>query len=156
MNTRGEPLKDTDVAIVGWHVRFPGANTIDEFWQNLRNGVESITVFTPEELTAAGYDDATVRSERFVPALLGFNLGVEVGQLRRARLLHQGVRSDPGRSGCRPEPRMNETATRDLLVELADRDRLGSLEKTARPLGEFFNVHVSVPVRRRPVSSHPS
>ena len=68
MNTRGEHLKETDVAIVGWHVRFPGANTIDEFWQNLRNGVESITVFTPEELTAAGYDDATVRSERFVPA----------------------------------------------------------------------------------------
>ncbi len=61
-------MKDTDVAIVGWHVRFPGANTIDEFWQNLRNGVESITVFTPDELIAAGYDAATVRSKHFVPA----------------------------------------------------------------------------------------
>src|SRR5206468_1878069 len=67
-NTRGGQLRQTDVAIIGWHVRFPGANTIDEFWQNLRNGVESITFFTPAELAAAGYDDEMVRSERFVPA----------------------------------------------------------------------------------------
>ena len=28
------------VAIIGMSGRFPGARTIDEFWQNLRNGVE--------------------------------------------------------------------------------------------------------------------
>ncbi len=31
------------IAVVGIGCRFPGANTPDEFWSNLRNGVESIT-----------------------------------------------------------------------------------------------------------------
>ena len=30
-----------DIAIVGMAGRFPGAGNIDEFWQNLRDGVES-------------------------------------------------------------------------------------------------------------------
>jgi acyl transferase domain-containing protein len=31
-------------------LRVPGADTVEEFWNNLRNGVESITFFKPEEL----------------------------------------------------------------------------------------------------------
>jgi acyl transferase domain-containing protein len=34
--------------------RFPDAASVDEFWRNLRNGVESIRTFTDEELIAAG------------------------------------------------------------------------------------------------------
>ena len=33
--------------------RFPGANSVEEFWQNLRDGVESITHFTDEELNSS-------------------------------------------------------------------------------------------------------
>ncbi|MCP4294316.1 MAG: acyltransferase domain-containing protein, partial [Proteobacteria bacterium] len=39
------------VAIVGMAIRVPGADSIDKFWENLCNNVESITRFTKEELT---------------------------------------------------------------------------------------------------------
>ncbi|WP_226887029.1 SDR family NAD(P)-dependent oxidoreductase [Nisaea nitritireducens] len=35
--------KDTAVAIIGLSGRFPGAETLNAFWQNLENGVEAIT-----------------------------------------------------------------------------------------------------------------
>ncbi|RKH25266.1 polyketide synthase, partial [Corallococcus sicarius] len=38
------------IAIIGLAGRFPGAMSVQEFWQNLRGGVESIRRFTPEEL----------------------------------------------------------------------------------------------------------
>jgi amino acid adenylation domain-containing protein len=41
------------IAIIGMAGRFPGANTIEEFWQNLCLGVESITFFTETELDAS-------------------------------------------------------------------------------------------------------
>jgi amino acid adenylation domain-containing protein len=41
-----------DIAIVGMAGRFPGAKNVREFWENLKNGVESITRFTDEELEA--------------------------------------------------------------------------------------------------------
>ncbi|MFJ9213860.1 amino acid adenylation domain-containing protein [Streptomyces sp. NPDC102264] len=46
--------QDDAVAIVGMACRLPGAPDVDTFWYNLRNGVESITYFTDEELIAAG------------------------------------------------------------------------------------------------------
>src|SRR6185503_7653663 len=44
------------IAIVGMAGRFPGARDVDQFWANLRDGVESIRPFTDEELLAAGAD----------------------------------------------------------------------------------------------------
>jgi len=38
------------VAIIGMACRFPGANNIAEFWENLKAGVESIAEFSDEEL----------------------------------------------------------------------------------------------------------
>jgi len=38
------------IAIIGMDGRFPGARNVNEFWKNLRNGVESITFFSDEEL----------------------------------------------------------------------------------------------------------
>ena len=43
-------LHGTDIAIIGMAGRYPKANTIQEFWQNLVDGVESISFFTEEEL----------------------------------------------------------------------------------------------------------
>ncbi|MEM7134163.1 MAG: amino acid adenylation domain-containing protein [Chloroflexota bacterium] len=40
----------TDIAIIGMAGRFPGADTIEQFWQNLCYGVESITFFDDDEL----------------------------------------------------------------------------------------------------------
>ncbi len=38
------------IAIVGMAGRFPGANSVNQFWQNLCNGVESHTVFSLDQL----------------------------------------------------------------------------------------------------------
>ncbi|MEV6823973.1 SDR family NAD(P)-dependent oxidoreductase [Amycolatopsis sp. NPDC051102] len=59
---------DRHIAIVGMAGRFPGAGTVDEFWRNLCDGVESITFFSPDELIAAGVDPAQVRDPAYVPA----------------------------------------------------------------------------------------
>jgi len=34
-----------EIAIVGMAGRFPGADNLEEFWHNLRNGVESLSFF---------------------------------------------------------------------------------------------------------------
>jgi len=38
------------IAVIGMTGRFPGASNVDQLWHNLRNSVESISTFTPEEL----------------------------------------------------------------------------------------------------------
>jgi acyl transferase domain-containing protein len=40
--------------------RFPGARDIDEFWQNLRDGRESIAFFSDEELASSDIDPAVL------------------------------------------------------------------------------------------------
>ncbi|GAB4152079.1 MAG: hypothetical protein Fur0021_16530 [Candidatus Promineifilaceae bacterium] len=59
---------ETDVAIVGLSGRFPGAQNVAEFWQNLCQGRESIRFFTPKELTAMGIPDTLRADPHFVPA----------------------------------------------------------------------------------------
>jgi acyl transferase domain-containing protein len=39
-----------EIAIVGMAGRFPGAENLDEFWANLRDGVESLTVLRDEQM----------------------------------------------------------------------------------------------------------
>src|SRR5581483_3270914 len=43
--TRGASMTDRmggDIAVIGMACRVPGADSLDEFWRNLRDGVESI------------------------------------------------------------------------------------------------------------------
>ena len=56
------------IAIVGMACRFPGANTPREFWDNLRHGVESITVFSDAELLAAGVPPESLRDPTYIKA----------------------------------------------------------------------------------------
>jgi acyl carrier protein len=56
------------IAVIGLACRFPGANTPDQFWQNLRDGVESITFFSEDEAIAAGMDPDLVRDPNYVKA----------------------------------------------------------------------------------------
>ncbi|MBW4617793.1 MAG: acyltransferase domain-containing protein [Cyanosarcina radialis HA8281-LM2] len=56
------------IAIIGMAGRFPGAKNIDRFWQNLRDGVESISDFTDEELLACGVDPALLKEPNYVKA----------------------------------------------------------------------------------------
>ncbi|GAB1545497.1 hypothetical protein NUACC21_81730 [Scytonema sp. NUACC21] len=57
-----------EIAIVGISGRFPGAKNIDEFWQNLRDGVESISFFSEEELKLAGVDPSDLADPKYVKA----------------------------------------------------------------------------------------
>ena len=43
-------LTSPAIAIVGMAGRFPGAASIEEFWQNLVNGVDSVSMFKPADL----------------------------------------------------------------------------------------------------------
>jgi len=57
-----------DIAIIGMAGRFPGAPDLEAFWHNLREGVESITFFSDEELISAGIDTATLNHPHYVKA----------------------------------------------------------------------------------------
>jgi acyl transferase domain-containing protein/thioesterase domain-containing protein/NAD(P)-dependent dehydrogenase (short-subunit alcohol dehydrogenase family)/acyl carrier protein len=63
-----DSLNGSEIAIVGMAGRFPRAKNPDEFWQNIRDGVECISRFTDEDLRAAGVDDATLRNPNYVRA----------------------------------------------------------------------------------------
>ena len=56
------------VAVIGMAGRFPGAHTPEDFWRNLRAGVESISFFSVEEMEAAGEAPEWVRNPSYVPA----------------------------------------------------------------------------------------
>ena len=66
--TRNEDETRPTIAIVGMTVRCPGAKDVAEFWSNLRNGVESISFYTEEELRAAGVPNAVLQLPNYVKA----------------------------------------------------------------------------------------
>ncbi|MDZ8184115.1 MAG: SDR family NAD(P)-dependent oxidoreductase [Nostoc sp. ChiSLP02] len=57
-----------EIAIIGINGRFPGANNVERFWENLRDGVESISRFTDEELLAAGVEPSLLNDPNYVKA----------------------------------------------------------------------------------------
>ncbi|HET8845325.1 MAG TPA: beta-ketoacyl synthase N-terminal-like domain-containing protein, partial [Ktedonobacteraceae bacterium] len=56
------------IAVVSMAGRFPGAGNIEQFWENLREGVESISFFTPEELREAGVPAEVLADPNYVRA----------------------------------------------------------------------------------------
>jgi myxalamid-type polyketide synthase MxaB len=67
---RGELRKtgNKDVAIIGMSCRFPGANNISKLWDNLCNGVESISFFEDAEILASGVEEELLRDPNYVKA----------------------------------------------------------------------------------------
>jgi non-ribosomal peptide synthase protein (TIGR01720 family) len=64
-----EAFDDSDeIAVVGMAGRFPGARNIEEFWSNLRDGVESISFFSEQELESDGVDESLLKDGRLVRA----------------------------------------------------------------------------------------
>jgi acyl transferase domain-containing protein/acyl carrier protein len=59
---------DGKVAVCAMAARLPGASSIDRFWSNLADGVESVTRFTDEELLSAGEDPELLRNPDYVRA----------------------------------------------------------------------------------------
>ncbi|MEG4207114.1 SDR family oxidoreductase [Microcoleus sp. Pol7_A1] len=61
-------MNGSEIAIIGMAGRFPGAKDIDVFWQNLRDGVESIAFFSDEELLSSGVDSTLLNNPNYVKA----------------------------------------------------------------------------------------
>ncbi|MCP4153646.1 MAG: type I polyketide synthase, partial [bacterium] len=61
-------LTGYEIAVIGMSGRFPGAGNIAQYWNNLREGVESITFFTEEELREAGVKDDQLEDPDYVRA----------------------------------------------------------------------------------------
>ncbi|HKI01527.1 MAG TPA: SDR family NAD(P)-dependent oxidoreductase [Thermoanaerobaculia bacterium] len=56
------------IAIIGMAGQFPGAADLDQYWRNLRDGVESISFYTEEELLEAGVEAVRMRLPNYVRA----------------------------------------------------------------------------------------
>jgi len=61
-----DSITGAEVAVIGMAARFPGAKTIDEFWNNLKNGIESIGFFSNEELKERGVDAGLLENPAYV------------------------------------------------------------------------------------------
>ncbi|MCU0286989.1 MAG: SDR family oxidoreductase, partial [Acidobacteria bacterium] len=53
-------------AVIGMAGRFPGAENINRYWENVINGIESITFFTDEELAAEGVSPELLKDPAYV------------------------------------------------------------------------------------------
>jgi acyl transferase domain-containing protein len=60
------PAPEPEIAIIGMSGRFPGADDVEAFWQNISTGVESFTVFSDADLLAAGEDPALFNRPEYV------------------------------------------------------------------------------------------
>ncbi len=68
MNKKHYPQTGFEVAIIGMAVRFPQAETLDDFWQNLVSAKNCITYFSHQELIDAGVDEHLLDNAKYVKA----------------------------------------------------------------------------------------
>jgi phthiocerol/phenolphthiocerol synthesis type-I polyketide synthase E len=90
---RHDPDLQDSIAVIGMAGRFPGARTVEQFWQNMRDGVESVRFFGDAELAAAGVPESERGAPDYVPAkgvlddIAGFDAGYFGFNPREAALL---------------------------------------------------------------------
>jgi acyl transferase domain-containing protein len=58
----------SEIAVIGMAGRFPGAATIAQFWRNLREGLESISFFTEQEMESSVIDRPPTSDPHYVRA----------------------------------------------------------------------------------------
>ncbi|MEA2692361.1 MAG: hypothetical protein QOJ16_1748, partial [Acidobacteriota bacterium] len=61
-------LTGSEIAIVGMACRFPGAPSVRQFWQNLCEGIESLSILSDDDLRRAGVDPAVFSRPDYVRA----------------------------------------------------------------------------------------
>lgn len=67
-NNKEQTKTGLEIAIVGLAGRFPGARNIEEFWDNMQNGIESIRFFSEQELEEADVPTELRNDPQFVNA----------------------------------------------------------------------------------------
>lgn len=55
-----------EIAIIGMSGRFPGANSIEAYWQNLKNGISAIRFLDDEELLSKGVERRSLQKPGYV------------------------------------------------------------------------------------------
>lgn len=60
--------RENKIAIIGMAGRFPGADSVSEFWKNIESGKESIRFFSEEELRASGVSENVLKHPDYVKA----------------------------------------------------------------------------------------
>jgi len=110
-------LSGLEIAVIGMAGKFPGANNIDEFWENLKNSGEMISFISDDEAQEAGItresldDSAYVKAkggvfegkEFFDAPLFGYTpLEAEIMD-PQTRKLHEGVWEALENAGYNPE-----------------------------------------------------
>ncbi len=66
-----------DIAIIGMAGRFPSALSVEQFWENLKNGVESISFLSEADLAQSGVSPAALQNPTYVKAAALLN-GIEM------------------------------------------------------------------------------
>ena len=64
-----EKFNGTEIAIIGMSGRFPGAKNIDQFWDNLRHGKESISDLSSQELELSGVDSELINHPNYIKSV---------------------------------------------------------------------------------------
>ena len=82
-------MNDRSIAITGMACVFPGAKSLDEFWQNIVDGVDCVTEIPPGRLNFAEHFPIADDDEAYVPC-------------RRGGFLPADLRFDPRRFGIMP------------------------------------------------------
>ena len=133
-----EPLEG--IAIVGMAGRFPGATNLDDFWANLKNGVESVRFFTDEELKNAGISDHVMSDPSYVKArgalndIEGFDAGLFGFTPREAEIADQvKYRLEEDRK-LEEEKRMEDESKAAANMRLAYQDISLQQKKKVRKL----------------------
>lgn len=65
---QGTGKNGLEIAIIGMSGRFPGAGNLDEFWENIKNGLESISFFNEAELIRGGVQPQLLENPNYVKA----------------------------------------------------------------------------------------
>jgi amino acid adenylation domain-containing protein len=60
--------RERAIAIIGMAGRFPGSKNLAQFWENLKNGVESIETFSDQELESPYIHPAALRDPNYIRA----------------------------------------------------------------------------------------
>ncbi|UWD88095.1 type I polyketide synthase [Ralstonia pseudosolanacearum] len=63
-----DSVDSLDIAVIGMAGRFPGANNVLEYWENLKLGVESIRFFSESESLESGISPEMLTDPNFVAA----------------------------------------------------------------------------------------
>ncbi|MGM8225007.1 beta-ketoacyl synthase N-terminal-like domain-containing protein [Cellvibrio sp. ARAG 10.3] len=56
----------TAIAVIGMSCRFPGADNIDQFWNNLKNGIESVEILNDQDLRESGVTEEVFNHPNYV------------------------------------------------------------------------------------------